>query len=177
MFGRRKANPIAGKIDTLIARSARVLGDVEFAGGLHLEGRVRGNVRCAADAPAKEPCTLWISEAGVVEGAVDVPSVVVNGTVAGDVVARERLVLGAQARITGNVQYGAIEMALGAQVSGKLMPIASGAKPVVAAGPQPAPAAPSDDEILSGSAGAGGAGVTAVAAVPGTTFDARRSGT
>jgi cytoskeletal protein CcmA (bactofilin family) len=167
MFGRKKANPIAGKIDTLIARSARVLGDVEFAGGLHLEGRVRGNVSCAADAPAKEPCTLWISEAGVVEGVVEVPSVVINGSVVGDVVARERLVLGAQARITGNVQYGAIEMALGAQVSGKLMPLAPGGKAAVAPASQPAPpvATPSDDEILTGSAGAGAA------------FDARRSGT
>jgi cytoskeletal protein CcmA (bactofilin family) len=177
MFGRRKANPIAGKIDTLIARSARVLGDVEFAGGLHLEGRVRGNVRCAADAPAKEPCTLWISEAGIVEGAVDVPSVVVNGTVAGDVVARERLVLGAQARITGNVQYGAIEMALGAQVSGKLMPIASGTKPAAVPGPQPAPAIPSDDVLLSAPRGGPEASLSSAAAVTGTAFDARRSGT
>jgi cytoskeletal protein CcmA (bactofilin family) len=49
--------------------------------------------------------------------------VVLNGTVSGDVYARERVVIGPQARITGNVHYGSIEMALGAEVAGKLIPL------------------------------------------------------
>jgi cytoskeletal protein CcmA (bactofilin family) len=118
MFGRKKT-PLSSRIDTLIARSARLQGDIEFAGGLHLEGHVIGNVRAAAG----ESATLWISEQGIVEGAVDVPSLVVNGVVNGDVHARERVVIGATARIHGNVHYGTIEMALGAQVSGKLIPM------------------------------------------------------
>jgi cytoskeletal protein CcmA (bactofilin family) len=128
MFGRsKKQTPITGKIDTLIAKSATVHGDVEFSGGLHLEGRVVGNVRGGALAPipgaSSDPCTLWISEPGTVEGTVDVPSVVINGSVIGDVIARERVVIGPHARISGNVQYGAIEMALGGEVSGKLVPM------------------------------------------------------
>lgn len=119
MFGRRKT-PISSRIDTLIARSARLQGDIEFTGGLHLEGHVIGNVR----ATAGESATLWISEQGMIEGAVDVPNLIVNGTVNGDVHGRERVVIGATARIQGNVHYGTIEMALGAQVSGKLIPIA-----------------------------------------------------
>jgi len=43
-----------------------------------------------------------------------------NGTVKGDIVARERIVLGATARVQGNVYYGIIEMTLGAQIMGKL---------------------------------------------------------
>jgi len=35
-------------IDTLIGRSARVQGDIEFAGGLHVDGCVTGNVRVVA---------------------------------------------------------------------------------------------------------------------------------
>ncbi len=49
---------------------------------------------------------------------------VLNGVVRGDIVARERVVLGALAKVLGNVQYGAIEMALGAQINGKLIPAA-----------------------------------------------------
>lgn len=123
MFGRNKKSPISGRIDTLICRNTRLQGDVEFSGGLHLDGRIHGNVHSAAG----ESATLWVSEQGAVEGTVDVPSVVLNGTVVGDVHARERVVIGAQARVTGNVHYGTIEMALGAEVDGKLIPLGSAA--------------------------------------------------
>jgi cytoskeletal protein CcmA (bactofilin family) len=120
MFGRKKSAPITGKIDTLISKAAQVHGDVEFSGGLHLDGRVTGNVRSLGT----EPATLWISEQGTVEGSVQVPSVVINGTVIGDVHARERVAIGPQSRITGNVHYGTMEMTLGAQIEGKLIPMA-----------------------------------------------------
>ena len=123
MFGRKKNAPITGKIDTLISKAARVQGDVEFSGGLHLDGRVIGNVRSVG----KESATLWISEQGTVEGSVQVPSVVINGTVIGDVHARERVAIGPQSRITGNVHYGTMEMTLGAQIEGKLIPMAGAA--------------------------------------------------
>jgi cytoskeletal protein CcmA (bactofilin family) len=51
---------------------------------------------------------------------VDVPSVMLNGQVKGDIHARERLVLGANARVEGDVFYSVIEMTLGAQIMGKL---------------------------------------------------------
>ncbi len=123
MFGRKKSAPITGKIDTLISKAAQVQGDVEFSGGLHLDGRVTGNVRSLGT----EPATLWISEQGTVEGSVQVPSVVINGTVIGDVHARERVAIGPQSRITGNVHYGTMEMTLGAQIEGKLIPMAGAA--------------------------------------------------
>ncbi len=85
--------------------------------GLHLDGRVAGNVR----AEGAEPSVLIVSESGYIEGSVEVAHVVLNGAVQGDIVARERLELGAKARVSGNVYYGVIEMAMGAQISGKLI--------------------------------------------------------
>ena len=131
MFGRKKSGPITGRIDTLISKSARVQGDVEFCGGLHLDGRVLGQVRSVGT----EPATLWISEQGAVEGGVDVPSVVINGSVIGDVYARERVAIGPQSRITGNVHYGTMEMTLGAQIDGKLIPMAGSSGASAAAQP------------------------------------------
>jgi cytoskeletal protein CcmA (bactofilin family) len=121
MFKRRDKN--TSRIDTLIGRSACVQGDVEFAGGLHVDGRISGNVRASAGAAAG----LSVSEHGTIEGSVEAPQVVVNGTVNGDIIASERVVLGAKARVQGNVHYGVIEMALGAEIRGKLMPRAGGA--------------------------------------------------
>jgi cytoskeletal protein CcmA (bactofilin family) len=116
MFGRDSKQ--TGRIDTLIAKGTRIQGDVEFTGGLHLDGQVLGNVRGESGAAA----TLSVSEHGSVEGSVQVASVVLNGTVKGDIHARERVVLGARARVHGNVHYGVIEMEMGAEVCGKLVP-------------------------------------------------------
>jgi cytoskeletal protein CcmA (bactofilin family) len=44
-----------------------------------------------------------------------------NGTVKGDVDASQRVELGSKARVVGNVQYKLIEMAIGAEVNGKLI--------------------------------------------------------
>jgi len=46
------------KIDTLIGRTAHLKGDFEFAGGLHLEGRISGDVR----ADPSSDSTLSVSE-------------------------------------------------------------------------------------------------------------------
>ncbi len=116
MFKRR--DNAAARIDTLIGRSARVQGDIEFAGGLHVDGCVTGNVRVVAGGSA----SLSVSEHGVIDGSVEAPQVVLNGTVNGDIVARDRVVLGAKARVRGNVSYGVIEMALGAEITGRLIP-------------------------------------------------------
>jgi len=107
---------LSKRFETLIGQTTRVQGDLDFSGGLHLDGRIMGNVR----APDASGSTLSISEAGCVEGSVEVPNVVLNGTVKGDIHARERLILGAQAKVQGNVHYGVIEMSLGAQIQGKL---------------------------------------------------------
>jgi cytoskeletal protein CcmA (bactofilin family) len=118
MFSRRK-QPVPGRIDTLIARGAVLQGDLAFAGGLHLDGRVVGRGRETPDAAS---ATLWVGEPGSVEGGVEARHVVIHGTIKGDVHGTERVVLGATARITGDVHYGAIEMTLGARVDGKLVP-------------------------------------------------------
>jgi len=113
------------RIDTLVGKSARVRGDIDFQGGLHLDGAVLGSVRSDDSAAS----SLSVSEAGSIEGSVQVPNVVLNGTVKGDIHARERLVLGATARVEGNVYYGIIEMTLGAQIIGKLVRLAPDAPP------------------------------------------------
>jgi cytoskeletal protein CcmA (bactofilin family) len=110
------------RIDTLIGKAARVHGDVEFAGGLHLDGSIVGNVR-SDQAPGS---TLSVSQGGSIEGKVEVPNIRLDGTVKGDIHARERVVLGATARVEGNLYYGVIEMTLGAQIMGKLMQVVSG---------------------------------------------------
>jgi cytoskeletal protein CcmA (bactofilin family) len=115
MLGRKSRSQAA--IGTLVGADTRVHGDIEFSGGFHVDGYVKGNVKATKD----EGAVLSISERGCVEGAVIVPHVVLNGTVKGDVRATERVQLGPKARVIGNVQYKLIEMSIGAEVNGKLI--------------------------------------------------------
>ena len=98
---------------------------MEFAGGLHLDGAIAGNLR----ADPVEGSSLSVSETGSIDGNVEVGNIMLNGAVKGDIVARGRVVLGATARVQGNVYYGVIEMTLGAQIMGKLTRISEGAAP------------------------------------------------
>jgi cytoskeletal protein CcmA (bactofilin family) len=117
------------RIDTLISKASRVHGDLEFAGGLHLDGSIAGNVR----ADPSDGSSLSVSETGSIEGNVEADDVMLNGTVRGDILARGRIVLGATASVQGNVYYGVIEMTLGAQIMGKLTRISDkGDEPVAA---------------------------------------------
>jgi cytoskeletal protein CcmA (bactofilin family) len=115
MFKRNK--PKSQRIDTLIGAGTRIIGDVHFSGGFHVDGHIKGNV----DAPPDSGATLSVSDSGVIEGSVAVPNVVLNGTVKGDILAHDRVELGATARVTGNVYYGLIEMEMGAEINGKLI--------------------------------------------------------
>jgi cytoskeletal protein CcmA (bactofilin family) len=104
-------------ISTLIGSETRVHGDIEFTGGCLVDGYVKGNVKSLKD----DDAMLSISERGSVEGMVVVANVLLNGTVKGDVDASKRVELGAKAQVVGNVRYGLIEMAIGAEVNGKLI--------------------------------------------------------
>lgn len=115
MFG--KGQRKQQEIRTLVGAGTEVVGDIEFEGGLHLDGHVRGNICAREGADA----VLSISPDGVVEGNVRVPAAVVNGTVEGDVEVTDRVELGQTARVVGNVVYSLIEMAIGAEVNGKLI--------------------------------------------------------
>jgi cytoskeletal protein CcmA (bactofilin family) len=120
MFG-RDSNKTHARIETLVGKTARVAGHVEFTGGLHLDGRVAGNVRADNDPTA----SLSVSETGAIEGNVEVPTVVLNGSVRGDILARERVVVGATAKVQGDVRDGVIEMTLGAEIKGKRVPLSN----------------------------------------------------
>ena len=125
MFGRkRRSNSV---IDTLVGSNSRVNGDLNFTGGCHIDGTVKGNVNAEPDSDS----ALSISVEGSVEGGVSVPYVVLNGIVRGDVVACQRVELGPTARVIGNVYYNLIEMAIGAEINGKLVHQPEGQVPLL----------------------------------------------
>lgn len=125
MFGRKKRHNFV--VDTLVGSNSRVNGDLQFTGGCHVDGTVKGNVSADMDSNSE----LIVTEDGTVEGNVNVPYVVLNGIVRGDVAAGQRVELGPTARVIGNVYYNLIEMAIGAEINGKLVHQPEGQVPLL----------------------------------------------
>lgn len=117
MFSADNKPQSRARIDTLVGRNSRIDGDLHYKGGLHVDGEIRGNVHAEEGSDSM----LSLSQHGTIRGEVKVPHITVNGSVEGDVHAEKRLELGPEARITGDVYYNLIQIAVGATVNGKLV--------------------------------------------------------
>ncbi len=117
MFGRKKKKQLHPHIDTLIGANTNIEGDISFTGGLRIDGHISGNVIATDD----EHSTLVLSTEGSIKGKIKVANVVINGTVTGPIHAQEYLELQVKAKVYGDVQYGSLEIQLGASVEGKMI--------------------------------------------------------
>jgi cytoskeletal protein CcmA (bactofilin family) len=118
MFGNSKKKIRTPRITTVIGSGTEIKGDITFQNGLHVDGTIKGNVFSDPEDPS---ATLTLSELGTIDGNVRVGNVMLNGTVVGDVFAGNRVELAPHARITGTLTYAMLEMAMGAEVNGKLI--------------------------------------------------------
>lgn len=116
MFSKKHSKP-QNRIDTLIGVGTSIDGNLNFSGGMRIDGEVNGNVIAA---PGK-PSTLVLSEHARVNGEVSVTHLVVNGTISGPVTASEYLELQGKAKVSGDVHYKTLEIQLGAIVEGRLI--------------------------------------------------------
>ena len=103
-------------IDSLIGSSMVVKGDIEFTGGLRIDGEIYGKITT----PRNSDSILVVSETGRVNGEIDVCSAIVSGIVQGPLNANDLLELHPSASVTGNVRYRSLQMYPGAVVHGTL---------------------------------------------------------
>jgi cytoskeletal protein CcmA (bactofilin family) len=113
----KKRNRIQNAIATLIGADTSIEGDVNFSGGLRVDGTINGNI----SEPNASPSTLILSEDGRVEGDVTASQLVINGKIIGTVKSKQFIELQAKAHIAGDVYYKSLEMHTGAVIEGKLV--------------------------------------------------------
>ena len=116
MFSNKHSKPQT-QIDSLIGAGTTIDGNMNFSGGLRIDGQVNGNVVAA---PGK-PSTLVLSEHAQVNGEVNVTHLVINGSINGPVFASEYMELQGKAKVNGDVHYTTLEVQLGAIVDGCLI--------------------------------------------------------
>jgi len=121
MFRRREKQPSIQltKLSSLIAEDVVITGNVSFASGLRIDGRVVGNV-IAQPADEKSRGLLVLSDKGRIEGSVRCGDAVINGTVTGDLDVEHFLELQSNARVSGTIRYQHLKMDIGAAVDGRL---------------------------------------------------------
>ncbi len=95
----------------LSASVPELSGDISFKDMIRLNGHIAGTVHSSKG-------TVIVDTEAHVEGALDVAVAVINGTVKGDIVARERVELGPTSRIYGNIWTRSIVIKNGAIFEG-----------------------------------------------------------
>jgi len=128
MFSKKHSKPQT-QIDSLIGAGTSIDGDLNFSGGMRIDGQVNGNVVAAQG----KPSTLVLSEHARVNGEVNVTHLVINGAISGSVFASEYMELQSKAKINGDVHYTTLEIQLGAIVEGRLIHSSTAAQDKVVA--------------------------------------------
>ncbi|GMQ99894.1 MAG: polymer-forming cytoskeletal protein [Zetaproteobacteria bacterium] len=100
-------------IDTLIGEHSHFNGELSFEGAVRIDGKFEGNIRSTNEG------TLIVSEEAQIIGEVDVPNLLLHGTVRGNVRATKSLKIGPTGRLNGDVEYSVVSLAEGAAVNGR----------------------------------------------------------
>ncbi len=132
LFAGQRPSAAATPLNTLIAEGVEVTGDVCFAGGMRIDGRVKGNLIGHA-LQGQALALLVISATGHVEGTVTCSDAVIDGTVVGDLDIANFLELQSNSKVCGAIRYGQLLMDAGASVCGRLFKTesSSATKPVL----------------------------------------------
>ena len=101
-----------GSTFSVFGADTAIKGDINASADLHIDGRVDGDIVCAA---------LVQGESSQITGAVSAETARLSGTVRGTITARELVIL-KSARIEGDVHYDALTIEQGAVVDGRLAP-------------------------------------------------------
>ncbi|MGD8416428.1 MAG: polymer-forming cytoskeletal protein [Pseudomonadales bacterium] len=109
----RTTTPAVGSRETLsvIGKTLFVKGQIEAAEDMLVEGRLEGTVKHTAD-------RLIIGVSGVVNADIDAKNLIIEGTVEGNIVGAESVVITDSADVRGNVYTARISIADGARFSG-----------------------------------------------------------
>jgi len=117
MFKQKKNKKPTVRIDTLVGQQTHIKGDIEFSGGIRIDGNITGNVNATNDVDS----VLTLSEQGSITGEIRVPNLVINGTINGNVYSVGHVQLADKAKVKGNVYYHLLEMTVGSEVNGQLI--------------------------------------------------------
>jgi cytoskeletal protein CcmA (bactofilin family) len=105
-----QATPIPPNQTTVIGADTHIKGEMTFEGSARILGHFEGKISAKGD--------LHIADGAVCKASVDAAKVTVDGTVEGNIAARERVELTAKARVKGDLVAAKMLVAEGATFAG-----------------------------------------------------------
>lgn len=86
---------VAGELTAFLDKGSRFEGKLHFDGHVRLNGEFKGDISAEG--------TLVVGEGAAIEAQITVDTLVVSGSITGDVVARTRVELHTPGRVVGNI--------------------------------------------------------------------------
>lgn len=114
------ATPDGAGGTSVIAAGLKIVGDVETAGTLKIEGTVQGSIRGARQ--------VIVGRSGVIQGDIQAEEIVIGGRVVGTVNAAERVEIQANSVIEGDIHTRSIVVFEGGVLNGNVRMDMAGAK-------------------------------------------------
>jgi cytoskeletal protein CcmA (bactofilin family) len=125
---------------SVISADVEITGSIKSSGSVRIDGKLDGEVHCAAD--------VVIGKGATIKGNLNVNSVSIEGTMNGNVTAKDRIQMKSSARLTGDIKAKRLTVEDGVTFIGRSEVNPSGA--AVSAPPAqakaPVPAAKVDEE-------------------------------
>lgn len=95
---------------TVIGRDTKIKGEMEFESGARILGQFEGRIRANGE--------VQIGDGAICNAAIEAARIIVDGSVSGDMLARERLTLSAGATVQGDITAGMLVVVEGATFVG-----------------------------------------------------------
>ena len=115
MFKSKKSNTI----DTLIDETMNIRGNMNFSGGIRLDGKLHGNLTLTEGSSG----SVIMGPKSKISGDIKTHTAIIAGEVRGNIEAQDFVELHSTAIVNGDISYGDIETHSGAIINGNISKI------------------------------------------------------
>ncbi len=110
MFDKKETNVSSEEIHTIIGKESSFEGKLVFDGVVRIDGSFKGTIQSKGK--------LLIGESAVLEAELETGTLILSGSIQGNVIAFERVEIKGKGRFTGNIKTPVLLIDEGAQFNG-----------------------------------------------------------
>lgn len=113
IFGSKENKPaedLSGNINNIIAKGTSIVGDVDAAGNIRIDGKIKGNIKCKSK--------VVTGKGSVIDGNIYAQNAEIEGDITGILEISEILILKPTAVVQGDIRTGKLIVENGARFNG-----------------------------------------------------------
>jgi cytoskeletal protein CcmA (bactofilin family) len=113
IFGNKENKPaedLSGNINNIIAKGTSIVGDVDAAGNIRIDGKIKGNIKCKSK--------VVTGKGSVIDGNIYAQNAEIEGDITGILEISDILILKPTAVVQGDIRTGKLIVENGARFNG-----------------------------------------------------------